>query len=143
MKRISFWLLSTISGLALAFSYYTSTAGSVASASSAPVGSSSGAKIDTSKGPVTNVDGKVIATRWGPVQVQLGVQADKIVAVKLLKLPTGAMDQFIAKRSIPTLISETLKAQSADIDIVTTATYTSGGYIKSLQSALDSAHLAK
>jgi uncharacterized protein with FMN-binding domain len=137
MKRISFWLLSTVSGLALAFSYYTSTAGSVASANSAPVGSASSAKVDASKGPVTTFDGKAVPTRYGPVQVQLSVQAKKIVAVKLLKLPTGAMDQFIAKRSIPTLIKETLKSQSAHIDIVTTATYTSDGYISSLQSALD------
>jgi uncharacterized protein with FMN-binding domain len=136
MKRISFWLISTVSGLVLLFSYGTSTAGSVASANGGPIPQTSG-KPDPSKGPVKNVAGNVVTTRWGPVQVQLAVQAHKIVGVTLLKLPTGAMDQFIAKRSIPTLIKETLKAQSAHIDIVTTATYTSGGYIKSLQSALD------
>lgn len=139
MKRIAFWLLSTLSGLVLLFSYSTSTAGSVASAGK--LATAAGGRIDTAKGPVATVDGKVVKTRWGPVQVRLSVQAHKIVAVTLLKLPTGAMDQFIAKRSIPTLIKETLSAQSAHIDIVTTATYTSDGYIASLQSALDNAHL--
>lgn len=137
MKRITFWLLSTISGVVLLFTYSTSTAGSVASGGNVPAVAAG--KIDPSKGPVSNVDGKVVTTRWGPVQVQLAFQAHKIVAVKLLKLPTGAMDQFIAKRSIPTLIKETLAKQSAHIDIVTTATYTSNGYIDSLQSALDNA----
>lgn len=139
MKRNTFWLLSTISGVVLLFSYSTSTAGSVASGANVPAVAAG--KVDPSKGKVSKVDGKVVTTRWGPVQVQLAVQAHKIVAVKLLRLPTGAMDQFIAKRSIPTLIKETLASQSAHIDIVTTATYTSNGYITSLQSALDHAPL--
>ncbi len=139
MRRITFWMLSTLSGVVLLFTYNTSTAGSVASGGNAP--SVPAGKVDPSKGAVSTVDGKVVKTRWGPVQVQVAIQAHKIVAVKLLKLPTGAMDQFIAKRSIPTLIKETLKSQSAHIDIVTTATYTSNGYITSLQSALDNASL--
>jgi hypothetical protein len=141
MRRIALWFFSTLSGVVLLFTYSTSTAGSVAStAGPAPSGAANG-KPDPSKGPIADVAGKVVKTRWGPVQVQISVQAHKIVAVKLLKLPTGAMDQFIAKRSIPTLIAETFKSQSAHIDIVTTATYTSNGYISSLQSALDEAHL--
>lgn len=139
MRRITFWLLSTISGVVLLFTYSTSTAGSVASSGNTPP--AAGGKLDPSKGPISRVDGNVVKTRWGPVQVQLAIQQHKIVAVKLLKLPTGAMDQFIAKRSIPTLIKETLAAQNAHIDIVTTATYTSNGYITSLQSALDKAAL--
>jgi uncharacterized protein with FMN-binding domain len=139
MRRITYWLLSTVSGLVLLFTYSTSTAGSVASGGNAQPAAAG--KVDPSKGPISNVDGKLVKTRWGPVQVQVAVQAHKIVAVKLLKLPAGAMDQFIAKRSIPTLIKETLASQSAHIDIVTTATYTSNGYIASLQSALDNASL--
>lgn len=135
MRRISFWILSTIAGLILLFNYGTSTAGSVVSAGQSL--SVANGVPDPSKGPVARIAGKVVSTRWGPVQVQILVQAHKIVGVKLLKLPTGAMDQFIAKRSIPTLIKETLASQSAHIDIVTTATYTSDGYITSLQSALD------
>lgn len=135
MKRISFWFLSTASAVILLFNYGTSTAGSVANAGGAVSGTAG--KVDASKGPVTKVAGAPAPTRYGPVQVQLSLQQGKVVGVTLLKLPTGAMDQFIAKRSIPTLIKETLAAQSAHIDIVTTATYTSNGYIKSLQSALD------
>jgi uncharacterized protein with FMN-binding domain len=41
--------------------------------------------------------------------------------------------------AIPKLINETLTAQSAHIDAVSGASYTSEGYIQSLQSALDKA----
>jgi uncharacterized protein with FMN-binding domain len=41
--------------------------------------------------------------------------------------------------AIPRLVSETLAAQSGHIDAVRGATYTSEGYIGSLQSALDQA----
>ncbi|MGC0371044.1 FMN-binding protein [Microbacterium sp. SLBN-111] len=49
-------------------------------------------------------------------------------------------DQQINSRALPILVQETLSAQSADIDMVSGATYTSTGYKKSLQSALDEAH---
>ena len=44
--------------------------------------------------------------------------------------------------ALPILRSETLTAQSAQIDTVSGATYTSDAYIRSLQSAIDAAHLA-
>jgi len=47
------------------------------------------------------------------------------------------MDVQIGQYAFPKLIGETLAAQSARIDTVSGATYTSGGYIRSLQSALD------
>ena len=37
------------------------------------------------------------------------------------------------------LVAETTAAQSADIDMVSGATYTSQGYLQSLQSAIDQA----
>lgn len=45
----------------------------------------------------------------------------------------------IDSTAIPQLTSETLTAQSARIDAVSGASYTSAGYIQSLQSALDKA----
>ncbi|HEY0531080.1 MAG TPA: FMN-binding protein [Actinoplanes sp.] len=46
----------------------------------------------------------------------------------------------IAADALPQLRSETLTAQSAHIDTVGGATYTSHGYQQSLQGALDLAH---
>jgi uncharacterized protein with FMN-binding domain len=82
--------------------------------------------------------GNTVATVYGPVQVQLVLRAKTIVGVNILRHPeeTG-MDVQIGQYAFPKLIGETLIAQSARIDTVSGATYTSGGYIKSVQSALD------
>ncbi|TKV60771.1 FMN-binding protein [Nakamurella flava] len=90
----------------------------------------------------TTVTGSVAQTRWGPVQVQLTVESGRITQVSVLQYPDGnGKDQQINARALPVLISETVSAQSADIDMVSGATVTSQGYRTSLQSALDQAGL--
>jgi uncharacterized protein with FMN-binding domain len=85
-----------------------------------------------------SVTGNVANTIYGPVQVQVLVKSHKIVKVSILEQPQATnMDVQIGQFAFPTLISETLSTQSARIDAVSGATYTSGGYIQSLQSALD------
>jgi uncharacterized protein with FMN-binding domain len=72
------------------------------------------------------------------VQVQLDVQGSTITNVTVLQYPSGnGTDVEINSYALPQLIQETLDAQSANIDMVSGATYTSGGYLQSLQSALD------
>jgi uncharacterized protein with FMN-binding domain len=84
------------------------------------------------------VTGHAVTTVYGPVQVRLVERSRTIVAVSILQHPAEtAMDIQIGQYAFPKLIGETLAAQSAKIDSVSGATYTSGGYIKSLQSALD------
>ncbi len=86
----------------------------------------------------TAVDGKVASTAYGPVQIQLIKRAGKIVKVAVLVQPTNTLhDVQIGEFAFPKLISETLTAQNGKIDAVSGATYTSAGYIRSLQSALD------
>jgi uncharacterized protein with FMN-binding domain len=86
----------------------------------------------------TAVDGKVASTSYGPVQIQLIKRYGKIVKVAVLMQPTNTLnDVQIGKFAFPKLISETLAAQNGKIDAVSGATYTSAGYIQSLQSALD------
>ena len=86
----------------------------------------------------TAVDGKVASTSYGPVQIQLIKRAGKIVKVAVLVQPTNTLhDVQIGEFAFPKLISETLAAQNGKIDEVSGATYTSAGYIQSLQSALD------
>jgi FMN-binding domain len=86
----------------------------------------------------TAVDGKVANTSYGPVQIQLIKRNGKIVKVAVLVQPTNTLhDVQIGEFAFPKLISETLAAQDAKIDAVSGASYTSAGYIQSLQSALD------
>jgi uncharacterized protein with FMN-binding domain len=86
----------------------------------------------------TAVDGKVASTAYGPVQIQLIEKNSKIVKVAVLVQPTNTLhDVQIGEFAFPKLISETLAAQNGKIDAVSGATYTSAGYIQSLQSALD------
>ena len=92
-------------------------------------------------GPAT-ATGKVISTPYGQVQVQITVDNGKITDVQAVKLPTHGDSGQISDYVKPILASETLQAQSAKIDIVSGATYTSTGYARSLQSALDQAGIA-
>jgi uncharacterized protein with FMN-binding domain len=84
--------------------------------------------------------GAVDNTSYGPMQVQVTMEGRKITGVKVLQeTNTGSLSQQIDANAIPQLTKETLAAQSARIDAVSGASYTSAGYIKSLQSALDQA----
>jgi len=92
----------------------------------------------TANGQVT---GPTIDTQFGPVQVQVTLSKGQIVDVQAIQLPTDRRrSQMIGQYAAPILRSEALQAQSAQIDIVTGATYTSMGYAQSLQAALDQAH---
>ena len=86
--------------------------------------------------------GKVFSTPYGPVEVQITVDNGKITDVQALKLPTHGDSGQISSYVKPILASETLQAQSAKIDVVSGATYTSLAYAGSLQSALDQAGIA-
>jgi uncharacterized protein with FMN-binding domain len=95
--------------------------------------------------PVTTrtVTGTATPTRYGPVQVELTVTNGQITAVDAVVYPTqSSRDRQINARAVPQLDQEALVAQTAKIDTISGATYTSVGYRASLQSALDQAGLA-
>jgi uncharacterized protein with FMN-binding domain len=82
--------------------------------------------------------GAVISTRYGDVQVEVTISGGAIADVTALQLPNGdRRSQNIASASEPVLREEALTAQSANIDLLSGATYTSEAYAQSLQSALD------
>lgn len=159
MKRIVLWFMSTLSAVVVLFGYKTSTSSALETVNSAtlkPVTITSSATPATTTTTTTKtataiktatktaattktVTGPVVQTRWGPVQVQLTVVSSKITAVSVLQYPSGGRSDQINAQALPILVSETLKAQSAKIDMVSGATYTSTGYLQSLQSALDKA----
>jgi uncharacterized protein with FMN-binding domain len=86
--------------------------------------------------------GAAADTRWGTVQVQISVSNGKITQVTPVQFPQdNPRDQEINSYALPALGQEVISAQSANIDMISGATVTSGGYIQSLQSAIDQAHL--
>ena len=85
--------------------------------------------------------GNVIRTPYGPVQVAIVVKGGKITDVQELQLPSDRrLSQQISDYAGPILRSQTLSAQSANIDGVSGASYTSQGFYQSLQSALAQEH---
>ncbi len=90
--------------------------------------------------PVT-INGGTAQTVQGPVQVQVTIAAGRIADIKVLQRPSGdARHEEVSAFSLPKLKAQALQAQSAQIDGVSGATATSGGYRSSLQSALDAAN---
>ncbi len=115
----------------------SSSGSSSSSAQAAPSASAAAAA------PVT-VDGAAEMTQYGVVQVQVVITDGAITDVVAAQYPQqDRTDQEINRQAIPLLRSQVLSAQSARIDGVSGATFTSEGYIASLQSALDAAGFGK
>ena len=131
----------------------SSSASPAGSASSAPT---TGAPPDPTSTPASSPSstapasaassasytGSAITTRYGVVQVKITVSGKKLTNVGFVQLTAyDGRSQRINSDAAPILLQETLSAQSAHIDSVSGASYTSDGYVQSLQSALDQAGL--
>ena len=162
VKRIVLWVLSTLSTVVVIFGYHTSNSSTLATNSTGTTFSgslqgqstsggsatTSGTGGTTSSGSAppndssTSVTGQTAHTQWGPVQVQLDVSGSTITNVTILQYPNGnGTDIQIANYALPQLIQDTLDSQGHNVSMVSGATYTSQGYLQSLQSALDQAGL--
>jgi len=165
VRRVMLAICATAAGLVLLLSFKTHTqSGAAVSAPAAALGSPSpgpgdGAASSPATAPASpaagppasatpaaggarTVTGAAWPTIYGPVQVQVTVKAGKVTAVSAVEYPQDTpRDYEINSFAIPQLNSEALAAGSAKIDAVSGATYTSQGYVASLQSALDKAGL--
>ena len=164
MRRSIPVLAATAGGLALLANFHTTTtpvgaAGAAASAAgavapdtrtTAPEGDAQSPVTSRTAPPSTTPTtvasatktgtGAVVRTAYGPVQVRVTVRGTQLVDVQALELPSDrSRSARISQEAGPILRSEALKAQSANIDIVSGASYTSEGYARSLQSAIDAA----
>ncbi len=83
------------------------------------------------------ITGQAYDVGYGIVQVRVSLVGQRIVDVTPLSLPQGGRSSDISSYAAPQLRQEALAAQSAHIDTVSGASYTSAGYARSLQSALD------
>jgi uncharacterized protein with FMN-binding domain len=128
---------NTVTGVAVASgsAATTATAGTAATAAGTATTAATTASSTLADGTYT---GATDVNKWGPVQVQITVSGGKITEVVALQTPTDDRKSIsINARATPTLASEVLSAQSAKIDTVSGATYTSDSYKVSLQSAID------
>jgi uncharacterized protein with FMN-binding domain len=144
MRRITLSVLGTVALLVVLLRYPTSFGTSLASppvAVNSPPAPNAGVADVAAAGGIT-VTGSPIDTRYGTVQVQLTVAGGKITAARALQAPgSNGRDWRINAYAVPILNQQAVAAQSAHIDGVTGATATSEGYVASLQSAIDQAHL--
>jgi uncharacterized protein with FMN-binding domain len=138
-KRPFFAVLLSGTALALVLSFKTPEVAPATLAENLPVvvggqGESSPAAVAVSSGSFT---GSTIRTPFGPVQVEVTVQSGKITAVQALQAPSGdPHSSQLSQYAVPQLVQAVLQAQSAKVNSISGATYTSLAFTQSLQSAL-------
>ena len=84
--------------------------------------------------------GSVANTRYGPVQVKITVENGKIVDAQAVQAPSGSNDRYTQK-AVPVLRQQTIAIQSANVQGVSGASFTSYGWYESLASAIAQAGL--
>ncbi|WP_328482967.1 FMN-binding protein [Streptomyces sp. NBC_00377] len=133
--------IDSVSGATYTSEGYKKSLQSALDKAKAGAGSSSGSGAGASSGAAQakTVTGSVAQTQYGPVQVRITVAGGKITKAEAVQAPKGGTSSEKTELSVPKLNQEAVAAGSADIDSVSGATYTSEGYKKSLQSALDQA----
>jgi uncharacterized protein with FMN-binding domain len=159
MRRVILAIVSTAAALVFLLSFKSHSSSALATPAPSAVSATpasrasasastpaAGASPTTSKAPAsstaTTVTGSAADTMYGPVQVRVTVKDGKVTAAQAVEYPSqDPRDAQINAYAIPVLNQETVNASSAQIDSVSGATYTSNGYITSLQSALDQAGL--
>jgi uncharacterized protein with FMN-binding domain len=161
MRRVILAIVTTAAALALLLSFKTHsqsgpgtspaaalgspTPGGAGPAASASAGAASASAGGASAGTQAGGQGKTVTgkawpTVYGPVQVRITLAGGRITAASAVAYPVNTpRDEQINAFAIPQLNKEAVAAGSAKIDAVSGATYTSGGYIGSLQNALDQA----
>lgn len=139
MRRVILAVVGTITALVFVLSFKTHSSSSLATQATA-VSTATPSATPTTTTAKTTVTGDAVNTRYGPVQVQVTVSNGKVVSATAVVYPMNdPRDAQINSYAIPALNQEATQAGSASIDMVSGATYTSTGYIQSLQSALDKA----
>ena len=139
MKRAPVVLTATAAGLAatLGFSPHPKTPTATGVTTTSPPPSSSASSSSSSTRSVT---GDAIATQYGNVQLNVTISGGKITKIDPVQLPSSdPKSSQISSYAEPQLRQSALARQSANVDAVSGATYTSDGYRTALQSALDKA----
>jgi len=113
-----------------------------ASPSASPLGSAARTRPAGTPGTAAarTAVGPQVDYSWGILSVRVTVSGKKIVNVRIATLDDGGnpRSQMIDQQSIPMLEQQVMQAQSANIQGVSGASYTSAGFVQSLQAALQS-----
>ncbi|MFD5758771.1 FMN-binding protein [Streptomyces sp. NPDC127044] len=146
LRRVVLAGAATVSGIVLLLSLKPASDPASASAQGAAPQQSvagqespQGGSAQQSSTGARTVTGDVTQTQYGPVQVRITVSGGKITKSEVVQIPSGGRSTEVSNASVPKLNQEAVAAGSANIDAVSGASYTSAGYKKSLQSALDKA----
>ncbi|WP_406836522.1 FMN-binding protein [Streptomyces sp. AHU1] len=148
IRRFMLASAATVSGVVLLLALKPASDPAAASAQAGAVPQQTAAAQGAAQGGAAEqagagtVLGDVVRTEYGPVQVRLTMSGGKITKAEAVQAPAGGTSSQKTELSVPKLNQEAVAAGSADIDSVSGATYTSEGYKKSLQSALDKAKTA-
>ena len=115
-----------------------SSSTSTGSSASGSTGSgSTSTNATTSKYTDGTFVGNTYDAYYGSVQVSVTITSGKITAVKFLQYPnTHSTSVYINQQAMPYLQQEAIQAQSANVQLISGATYTSQAFIQSLSSAL-------
>jgi uncharacterized protein with FMN-binding domain len=143
-KRGAIAAALTVIGLVALLSFKTPSTAQLRTGSGAAVGQASPGTGSGVAGatPSANgtITGPVVSTQFGTVQVQITVSGGKVTDVQALQLPNDRIRSMQISQYVgPILRSEALQAQSAQISLVSGATFTSEAYARSLQAALQQA----
>ncbi|WP_181139075.1 FMN-binding protein [Streptomyces sp. Ru72] len=148
VRRVVLATAATVSGIVLLLSLKPASGPASAQAGGGAAPQQTAAAQESPQGGsgqqtgTRTVTGEVAKTQYGPVQVRLTVSGGKITKAEAVQAPKGGLSDQKTAMAVPRLNQEAVAAQSAQIDAVSGATYTSGGYKQSLQSALDKAKAA-
>jgi uncharacterized protein with FMN-binding domain len=148
MRRSPIVIGATIAGTAGVLAFHThspavKTATATAAAAAPATTSSSSSSSNTSSakkstGVSGTATGDAISTQYGNAQVKVTVENGKITKIEALQLQgNDPRSVQISSSAEPTLQQEALTTQTAAVDAVSGATFTSASYMQSLQSALD------
>ncbi len=148
MRRSPFVIVATAAGLAGVLAFPTKKPPTTLSApaspsSTSPTSSGSAGSTTTTSPPggLRSATGKAVQYGYGRLAVQLSVHGSRITGAKVVGLATAdSYSQQIAVQVIPMLRREVLSAQSAHVQTITGATYTSLAYLQSTQAALTKLH---
>jgi uncharacterized protein with FMN-binding domain len=137
--RVSPHLLGAVAAVPPTPSPSPSSTPSPDAPSATPLASPSPSPAAVAGGSFTGSD---FPNRFGDVVVRVVVVNGHITDVQSVQLPSDrARSAYISQVAGPMLRSEVLQAQSANIDIISGATYTSQSYAQSVESALQQAHM--
>jgi uncharacterized protein with FMN-binding domain len=154
MRRTPIVVIATLAGLTGVLAFHTTpsrlalgtlpaSGGSPAPATTAPAtagpgGSSSPPRRGSAAGATRTVDGPAVNYNFGVLSVSVTVKGTRIVKVGIASIDDGGMSrsQYIDQQAIPLLEQQAVQAQSANIQGVSGASYTTAGFEQSLQAAL-------